>query len=65
MTLLTPIPAAKLGCQQITSISQTVFLVSEAVRVTVAVPGTCCTLGPPNLNIVVLFRKKLSLYTTN
>ena len=66
MSLLTLIAAVKLGCQQVASISQILFVVSEAVRVTVAVPGTCCTLGPPNLNIVLLFsKKKLSLYTTN
>ena len=47
MSLLTLIAAAKLGCQQVASISQILFVVSEAVRVTVAVPGTCFTLGPP------------------
>ena len=30
MSLLTPIPAAKPGCQQIASISQTILVVSEA-----------------------------------
>ena len=42
MSLLTLILAAKLGCQQIASISQTIFVVSEVVRVTVALHGTFC-----------------------